>query len=389
MKIEIVPVAETRLNNTGKKSAPPRNANALPVSQSETMGRMPRLRFPQRIGRSKEEPAIVVPKTKTTDLEDIFARFLMMEVGDGAASSDTIRNYLSQTKQYLNWCGDNLLSPTEAEAEDIREYRQYLVQSGYANSTIATKLNIIRIFYKAAQTHGLIGNNPAQKIKAPKDRKDPAAQITFMEAEELKYLLDHLQSQLERARTNKDRLSLLRDRLLIGIMSLEGCRTVEMHQLKVSDIVRQGIKTGLQVSAKRSSRIVPLTENLTTQLEDYLQLRRKVLRRKIKPTDYVFVSLSNNNKGGQLSRRSIREICDRALIECNLKHTPGRTLTAHSLRHTAGTLALRTGSDLRQVQDLLGHADPRTTSIYAHVGDRWEHNPGANIEDKLNLQDKK
>ena len=289
----------------------------------------------------------------------------------------------SQTKQYLSWCRDNLLSPTEAEADDIKLYRQHLVNSGYANSTIATKLNIIRIFYKAAQAHGLISNNPVAKVKAPKDRKDPAARITFMEAEELKYLLDYLQSQLERAKTNKDRLSLMRDRALIGIMSLEGCRTIEMHQLKVEDIVRQGIKTGLQVSAKRASRIVPLTENLATQLDDYLQMRRKVLRRKVKPTDYVFVSLSNNNKGGQLSRRSIREICDRALVECNLKHTTGRTLTAHSLRHTAGTLALRTGSDLRQVQDSLGHADPRTTSIYAHVGDRWDNNPGENIERDL------
>ena len=329
--------------------------------------------------------AIVVPETETTNLEDIFAQFLMMEVGDGAASADTIRNYLSQTKQYLEWCGDNLLSPIEAEPEDIKLYRQHLVQSGYANSTIATKLNIIRIFYKAAQAHELIERNPALKVKAPKDRKDPAARITFMEAEELKYLLDYLQSQLNEAKTNKPKLTIYRDRVLIGIMSLEGCRTVEMHQLKVEDIVRQGIKTGLQVAAKRASRIVPLTENLTTQLDDYLQLRRKVLRRKIKPTDYVFVSLSNNNKGGQLSRRSIREICDRALVECNLKHTPGRTLTAHSLRHTAGTLALRTGSDLRQVQDLLGHADPRTTSIYAHVGDRWEQNPGAAVEELIDF----
>ena len=205
-----------------------------------------------------------------------------------------------------------------------------------------------------------------------------------MEAEELKFLLDYLQSQLDKAKIDKVRLSLLRDRALIGIMSLEGCRTVEMYQLKVEDIVRQGIKTGLQVAAKRASRIVPLTENLTAQLNEYLELRRKVLRRKIKPADYVFVSLSNNNKGGQLSRRSIREICDRALIECNLKHTPGRTLTAHSLRHTAGTLALRTGSDLRQVQDLLGHADPRTTSIYAHAGDRWEHNPANAVEERIN-----
>jgi len=318
-------------------------------------------------------------------LKDVFAKFLQLEVGDGAASADTIRNYLSQTKQYLNWCEENLLAPIEAELKDIKLYRQYLVQSGYANSTIATKLNIVRIFYNAVEAHGLIAINPAAKVKAPKDRKDPAARITFMEAEELKFLLNHIQSQLDEAKTNKQKLVLLRDRILVGIMSLEGCRTVEMHQLKVSDIVKQGIKTGLQVSAKRASRIVPLTKNLASWLDEYLQVRRKVLRRKIKPEDYVFVSLSNNSKNQQLSRRSIRAIIDRYLIECNLKHTDGRTLSAHSLRHTAGTLALRSGSDLRQVQDLLGHADPRTTSIYAHVGDRWEYNPGENVEEKLDL----
>ncbi|MEM8832287.1 MAG: tyrosine-type recombinase/integrase [Cyanobacteria bacterium P01_G01_bin.19] len=374
MKIDIVPVTESKII--------PESSTLKDSSIQKPYSAVCRKPWRSPPGNGKLESA-QIELNYTSNLEQIFARFLQMEVGDGAASVDTIRNYLSQTKQYLNWCRDNLLSPTEAEPEDIKLYRQHLVNSGYANSTIATKLNIVRIFYKAAQAHGLISNNPVAKVKAPKDRKDPAARITFMEAEELKFLLDHLQSQLERAKTNKDRLSLLRDRVLVGIMSLEGCRTVEMHQLKVADIVRQGIKTGLQVSAKRASRIVPLTENLAVQLEDYLQMRRKVLRRKIKPTDFVFVSLSNNNKGGQLSRRSIREICDRALIECNLKHTSGRTLTAHSLRHTAGTLALRTSSDLRQVQDLLGHADPRTTSIYAHVGDRWEHNPGAAVEEKL------
>ena len=201
---------------------------------------------------------------------------------DRAASEDTIRNYLSQTKQYLNWCEENLLAPIEAELEDIKLYRQYLVQSGYANSTIATKLNIVRIFYNAIQVHGLIVNNPAAKVKAPKDRKDPATRITFLEPEELKFLLDHIQSQLDEAKTNKQKLVLLRDRILIGIMSLEGCRTVEMQQLKVENIVRQGVKTGLQVSAKRASRIVPLTENLASWLAEYFHVRKKVLRRKIR-----------------------------------------------------------------------------------------------------------
>ena len=144
------------------------------------------------------------------------------------------------------------------------------------------------------------------------------------------------------------------------------------------------------MSAKRSTRIVPLTNNLRSQLEEYLKVRRRVLRRKIKPENSIFISFSNNSKGKPLSRRGIRAIIDcvasrrhRYLSATGLKHTPGRTLTAHSLRHTAGTLSMRAGADLRQVQDLLGHADPRTTSIYAHVGDRWENNPGENIERNL------
>ena len=66
--------------------------------------------------------AIASTDSITCDIEEIFAKFLQLEVGDGAASSDTIRNYLSQTKQYLEWCRDNLLSPTEAEPEDIKLY---------------------------------------------------------------------------------------------------------------------------------------------------------------------------------------------------------------------------------------------------------------------------
>jgi site-specific recombinase XerD len=60
------------------------------------------------------------------------------------------------------------------------------------------------------------------------------------------------------------------------------------------------------------------------------------------------------------------------------------TLSAHSLRHTAATLAIQSGASLRQVQDLLGHADPRTTAIYTHIGDRWLNNPALNLGINLN-----
>jgi site-specific recombinase XerD len=313
--------------------------------------------------------------TEIIDLDQIFAEFLELEVGNGAASTDTIRNYISNTKQYFNWCRDNLLQPLEVEADDIKQYRKFLIDEKKKNNTIATKLNIIRRLYQAAIVKGLISTNPVDGIKAPVSKEDPASRITYLTEEELALLLREIQSQLDRAKTQKQKLAIYRDRVLVGIMSLEGCRTVEMHALKIEDIVRQGNKCGLRVSAKRSTRIIPLTDNLRLQLEKYLEVRRKVLRRKINSNDYV--------------RRGIRAIIDRYLEATELKHTPGRTLSAHSLRHTAGTLSMRAGADLRQVQDLLGHADPRTTSLYARVGDRWEYNPGASVEEKFILQDKK
>ena len=63
----------------------------------------------------------------------------------------------------------------------------------------------------------------------------------------------------------------------------------------------------------------------------------------------------------------------------DLKHQPGRKISAHSLRHTAATLAVQNGVGLRQVQELLGHADLRTTAIYTHVGDKWQNNPGLKL----------
>jgi site-specific recombinase XerD len=337
--------------------------------------------------QSASPPSSTVATIALDNIEQIFAEFLEMEVGDGAASSDTIKSYLSQSKMYLHWCKDNLVPILEADKEDIKLYRQYLIAEGYKTGTIANKLSIVHTFYQAAIAKGLISTNPATSVKAPTERVDPASNISYLELDELELLLGEIESQLVRAKTNKQRLPILRDRVLVGIMSLEGCRTVELHKLKVNEIVRQGKKTGLQVSAKRASRIVPLTDTLTQQLEEYLVMRRTVLRRKVKPEDYVFVSVSNNSKGRQLSRRSIRAIVDRYLIATKLKYKEGRTLSAHSLRHTAGTQALRAGADLRQVQDLLGHADPRTTSIYAHVGDRWEYNPGDGIERKMRQLD--
>ncbi|MGL5806620.1 MAG: tyrosine-type recombinase/integrase, partial [Xenococcaceae cyanobacterium] len=152
----------------------------------------------------------------------------------------------------------------------------------------------------------------------------------------------------------------------------------ELHRTNISDLVRQGNNLGIRVEGKRNIRVVPLTPDIVRILMHYLHLREE-MGEVLKPSQPLFVTVGNRAGGQRISRRGIRFVVDTYLQQSALKHTPGRTISAHSLRHTAGTLALRAGAQLRQVQDLLGHADPRTTCIYAHVADRWVNNPALKL----------
>jgi site-specific recombinase XerD len=308
----------------------------------------------------------------TNNLLVVFAEFLDIDVSAGDASADTLKTYTRQLYQFLQWCDRRQLNPVLIVKDDVKKYRHWMVkQQQYKPATIALKLAVVRRFYQAAVEKGLISLNPAAGVKPPREKFDPAEKITYLEAEEVEMLLGVI--------PNDGSLKSARDRVMLGIMALEGTRTVELHRADIASIVRQGKNLGVRVEGKRSIRVVPLTPDLANLLVEYLH-QRETRGEVLQPTRPLFISTGNNSRGNRISRRGIRTIVDTYLKLANLKHTPGRTISAHSLRHTAGTLALRSGADLRQVQDLLGHRDPRTTSIYTHVGDRWENNPALKLK---------
>ena len=301
-----------------------------------------------------------------------FSNFIKIDVADGNASSDTVRTYGHQMRQYLLWCQQFEINPAIATSKQIKQYRHWMVEErNYKPATIALKLTAVRRFYDAAREHGLLTINPAIGIKPPRDKKDKGEKITFLEADEARKLLDGIPDDLS--------LKSRRDLAMVYMMTLEGTRTVEMHRANIADVVQQGNNVGVRVEGKSNIRIVPLTPEIAGYLLNYLQHRQRV-EGNLSPEKPLFVSLSNHNRYGRLSRKCIRDVVNKYLIQEDLKHKPGRTLSAHSLRHTAGTLALRAGADLRQVQDLLGHADPRMTAIYAHIGDRWKTNPALKLD---------
>ena len=141
---------------------------------------------------------------------------------------------------------------------------------------------------------------------------------------------------------------------------------------------RRGDSTVLLVHGKGRDRLVYLRPDVVEALDEYLSLRSKIkLDSEGLP---LFASVGNFAGGKRISRRGIRKVVDFYLLKAGLKKSG---LSNHALRHTAATLGYKHSHDLRAVQDMLGHADPKTTARYARVVDMAKSNPALSVPVKL------
>lgn len=304
-------------------------------------------------------------------------------IANGAASSDTVATYQNQIKRFLVWCQDVGCQPLQATQRNIEQYRRYLVNKGLKVATIALKLTIVKRLYDVAIKQGSIEHNPALGVKPPIARKLVGANENFLSQDEAKKLISYL--------PKNNSLKGLRDRLLVALMVICGARQIELHKLSIGDIVFKDKRVGLKLSAKRSERIIPLTQDLAELLDRYIEARKNAGHQLNKETP-VFICLATNNYGKALSRRAMQRI---ATYYINLARTKEReystnleklnsefnkrTVTTHGLRHTAAHLMTRAGTSLRVIQDYLGHSSPAITAIYAHIESIWQNNPATRM----------
>jgi integrase/recombinase XerD len=110
------------------------------------------------ITTTKDLPAVA-------DLSQALADFLRLNVADGDASPKTIASYLTEVRQYTQWCEAEGINPAHAGEDELRAYRAHLVDN-YTRGTVATKLAAIRRFYDAAVWRGLRIDYPARYLAA-------------------------------------------------------------------------------------------------------------------------------------------------------------------------------------------------------------------------------
>lgn len=286
-------------------------------------------------------------------------------MANGDASVDTIRGYRSQLAAWVSWCAEHGVDARPATVDHVKRYRADLVAQGRQATTIAHKLHVLRRVYAAAVTAGLRADNPATGIRAPRDRRAPE-DFWFLSEVELALLF--------RAVPHDEKLKHLRDRALLGLLGLQALRTIEIMRANVGDLQRRGDDSALLVHGKVHDRLVFLRPDVAEALHDYLAGRGRL------PSDAagepLLAAVGNYAGGHRLSRRGVRHIVDSYLRMTKVKRP---RVSSDALRHTGATLAYRYTHDLRAVQDMLGHQDPKTTARYARVVDRARTNPALKV----------
>jgi site-specific recombinase XerD len=303
------------------------------------------------------------------ELDRAFADFLRLDVANGDASPDTIRGYRTQVAAWIAWCGEHARHPGLATVDDVKAYRQDLVARGYKRSSIAHKLVILRRFYRAAVDAGLRPDNPAAGVRPPREKRA---------LEDFGYLTEVELTLLLRAVPKEQAEKALRDRALLALFGLQGLRTVEIERANADDLQQRGDGMALLVRGKTRDRLAHLRPDVANALAAYLAVRGPVAA-DARGTP-LFTAVGNFAGGQRLGRRGLRKTVDGYLRAAGAKR-PG--VSDHALRHTAATLAYQYSHDLRAVQDMLGHADPKTTARYARVVDMAKANPALTVPVKL------
>ena len=243
-------------------------------------------------------------------------------------SQHTVKSYNSDINQYLK---------INQEIGKFSYYLKVLSQKSYTKSKINRKLTSIKTFLKWASSMDYFDASLIQNVSNLKTEKKLP---NILSSTYINKLLDELPST-----SSKE----IRDKAILELMYSSGLRVGEVSNLKIQNF---NLNKSIKVLGKgNKERVLPITSRASGAISSYLSLARSKFKNE-KSFDFMFLGI----RGGQLREREIRRI-----VNLRVGTFP------HSLRHTFATHLLEGGADLRVVQELLGHNDPKTTQIYTHV----------------------
>lgn len=260
-------------------------------------------------------------------------------------SDYTETNYLIDLEEYESYLKVRKLNFKNIKYKDIADYIKYLKEDKELKPTsINRHLSALRSFYNFLLKENAIESNPFKLVNGPKKEKKLPNYMKYSEFETLVNTCDETPLGI-------------RNRALIELLFATGARIGELIKVKVSDINYSNRE--IKVLGKgNKERICYFNSYSEEFLKLYINEARPILLGN-KKSDRLFI----NHIGGELTDRGVRDILDKLIKKACLN----TKITPHTFRHTFATMLLNEGCDLKSVQELLGHVNLSTTSIYTHL----------------------
>ena len=268
-----------------------------------------------------------------------------MIVEKGYAES-TIKSYDTTLQAFLHYLADELHIDCieDVHKEHIFDYLSSLYD--HLNSkSINHHIVCIKQFFKFLIKENIIKENFIDSIEHIKNTESLPVVLTL---EEVNQIIDSI---------SLDSPENFRDRAMIELLYGSGLRISELCSLKLNDI--NLTKMFVKCFGKGSKeRIVSMNEACCQILQEYIEVYRPQLL-KGKRSSYIFV----NKKGEYMHRDHFYHILEKIVNNSGIR----KHVSPHTFRHTFATHMIENDADLRSIQEMLGHSDISTTTIYTHV----------------------
>jgi len=261
------------------------------------------------------------------------------------SSKNTILSYQRDLGKFSYYVESNKMTDIEKmTSTNLNSYILMMEKENFATSTISRNIATLKAFFNYLYKQGVIGDDPAEKLKAPRiEKKAPE----ILSIEEITLLLNQPDGS-----SNKE----IRDKSMLELLYATGIRVSELISLKVSDVNIQSAY--LRCNAGTRERIIPFGSMAKTALKKYLKYVRSAM---VTSEDEVilFVNCSGKPMSRQGFWKVLKQYARKAGIESDI--------TPHTLRHSFAAHLVENGADLKAVQEMLGHSDVSTTQIYAKI----------------------
>lgn len=277
-------------------------------------------------------------------MKDYISEFRTYLVDVKKCSDNTFDAYMRDISQFITYCNMNGTSDLkDVDRTFIDKYLEYLDFLGKSASTKSRLIASVRCYFKFLISFGIADCNPADGIKFKKSNS------------KIPGILDSKDILLLLSQPKGDDYKSIRDRAILELLYATGIKVSELVSISVSDLNLQLGLLHLHIDDKHE-RMVPVYPAAVKHISEYVTNVRPALVQS-ETGDILFTNMNGTPLSRQGLWKMIKHYADQAGIKSEI--------TPHTLRHSFAAHLLENGADLKDIKDMLGHADISSTQVYA------------------------